>query len=56
MSCGVGLGRGLDPVFLWLWCRPAAVAPIRLLAWKLPYAVGVALKSKKKKKKEGNTI
>ena len=34
----------------WLWCRPAATALIRLLAWELPYAVGVALKSKKKKK------
>ena len=28
MSCGVG-GRGsLDPALLWLWCRPAATAPI----------------------------
>ena len=26
-----------------------ATAPIRALAWKPPYAVGVALKSKKKK-------
>jgi len=30
-----------------LWHRPAATAPIELLAWELPYAVGVALKSKK---------
>ena len=29
---------------LWLWCRPAAVAPIRPLAWELPYATGAALK------------
>ena len=38
-------------------CRPAAVAPIRPLAWKLPYATGAALKGqkkKKKKKKKGN--
>ena len=35
---------------LWLWCRPAAVALIQLLAWELPYAAGVALKSKKKRK------
>ena len=28
----------------------AAVAPIRPLAWELPYATGVALKSKKKLK------
>ena len=39
-----------DLVLLWLWCRPAAVVPIRPLAWELPYALGVALKSKKKKK------
>ena len=31
-----------------LWCRPAAVAPIRPLAWELPYAAGRALKKKKK--------
>ena len=36
-------------MLLWLWCRPAAVAPIQLLAWKLPYAKGTALKRKKKK-------
>jgi len=28
-----------------------ATAPIRPLAWELPYAAGTALKSKKKKKK-----
>ena len=28
MSCGVGSRCGLDPELLWLWCRPAAVAPI----------------------------
>ena len=32
-----------DPVLLWLWCRPAATAPIRPLAWESPYAAGVAL-------------
>ena len=35
-----------DLAFLWLWCRLAATAPIRSLACELPYAVGVALKSK----------
>ena len=30
---------------LWLWSRPAVVAPIRPLAWESPYAVGVAVKS-----------
>ena len=29
---------------LWLWCRLAAAAVIRPLAWELPYATGVALK------------
>ena len=52
MSCGIGRRHGLDPKLLWLWCRPAAVAPIGPLAWKLPYAMHVALKSKKKKKKK----
>ena len=40
-----------DPVWLWLWWRPAAAALIGPLAWKLPYAVGVALKRPGKKKK-----
>ena len=31
---------GLDPMLLWLWCRPAAAAPIQSLAWELPYAIG----------------
>ena len=28
MSSGVGHRCGLDLAFLWLWCRPAAAAPI----------------------------
>ena len=52
MSCGVGHRRSSDPALLWLWCRPAAAAPIPPLAWELPYAAGAALKSKKKKKKK----
>ena len=52
MSCDVGCRWGSDPALLWLWCRPAAIAPIRLLAWEPPYAVDVALKSKKNKKTE----
>ena len=31
---------------LWLWYRPASVAPIQPLAWELPYAAGAALKKK----------
>ena len=49
LSCGVGLGHGLDPALLWLWRRPAAVAPIRLLAWEPLYAKGAGLKRQKTK-------
>ena len=47
-------GLDLEWLWLWLWHRPAAVAPIHLLAWELPYAVNAALleKAKKKKKKK----
>ena len=38
----------LDSKLLWLCCRPAAAAPIRPLGREPPYAVGVALKKKKK--------
>ena len=52
----VGLIPGLaqwveDPALLWLWCRPAATAPIRPLAWEPPYAMVAALKSKIKNKR-----
>ena len=36
-------------MWLWLWHRPAAVAPIQPLAWVPPYAMGVAVKRPKKK-------
>ena len=54
MICGVGLRRGLDLawLWLWLWLWPAAVAPIRPLAWEPPYAAGAVLKKKKERKKE----
>ena len=51
MNSGVGLKLVLDPALLWLWCRPAAAAPIQPLAWEPPYAMGMALKRQKKKKK-----
>ena len=35
---------------LWLWCRPAATAPIQPLPWEPRYAEGAALKRPKKKK------
>ena len=50
MSCGIGHRGGSGPALLWLWLWQPATAPIRPLAWKLPYAVGAALKSKEKKK------
>ena len=43
------LGSGIA----WLWCRPAAVTPIRPLAWEPLYAACVALKKKTKDKKNG---
>ena len=44
MSCGVSGRLGSDLALLWLWCRLAPAALIRSLAWKLPYAMDVALK------------
>ena len=35
-------------VLLWLWHRPAAVAPIQPLVWELPCATSAALKRKEK--------
>ena len=52
MRCGIGGRWGLDPELLWLRCRPAAAAPIWPLTWKLPHALGAALK-KQKERKEG---
>ena len=51
MSCGVGCRCGSDQALLWLWCRRAAVALIRPLAWGPPHAVGMALERTKDKKK-----
>ena len=52
MSCGVGHRHGLDPLLLWLWCRPAAAALIQPLNWERPCAASAAPKKTKKKKKE----
>ena len=41
-----------DPALLWLWCRLAAVAPIRPLAWEPPCAMGAALKAREKKERK----
>ena len=50
MSFGVSCRHGLDPklLWLWLWHRLAATAPIQPLAWEPPYAAGTALKRPKK--------
>ena len=37
-----------DLALLWLWRRPLATAPIGPLSWEPPYAMGAALKRKKK--------
>ena len=47
MTSGVGRRNGSDPTLLWLWCKLAAAAPIRPLAWELQYATGAAVKSNK---------
>ena len=39
-----------DLALLWLWCRLAAIALIRPLAWEPPYAAGVGPGKVKKKK------
>ena len=52
MSCGVGQRHRLDAALLWLWCRPAAVAPIHPVAWERPYAAGAALKRQKQRNKQ----
>ena len=56
VSCGVGRRRGWGPPLLWLWRRPAATAPIRTLAWELPYASGAALEKRKKTKKKKKKV
>ena len=55
MNCSVGCRWTLDPALL--WCRAAAAAAARnqLLAWEFPYAVGAALKRKKKQKTKNRT-
>ena len=53
MSCGVGHRCVSDPALLWPWCRPADTAPIRPLAWELPYATGSSPRKRQKDKKKG---
>ena len=44
---GLKIQHCSDVAQIWLWHRPAAVAPIQPLAWELTYAAGSALKRKK---------
>ena len=50
--CGVGHRCGSYLTLLWLWHRPAAMAPIGPPSWELPCATGAAQKRQKKKKKK----
>ena len=52
VTCGVGHSCGSDLVLVWLWCRPAATAPVPSLAWEAPYASGAVLKSKRKQQQQ----
>ena len=52
MSCGVSLRLSLDPMWLWLWRRLEATAPIGPLAWEPLYASSAALKRQKRPKKK----
>ena len=47
MNCGVGRRHGLDLTLLWLWHRPAALAPIGPLDWETPFAMGSQKRQKK---------
>ena len=59
VSCGVGCRLGLNPDLLWLWCRLAAAALIKLLAREPPYATRAAQemvrRQEKNKKRERKT-
>ena len=51
MSCGVGFRCSSVLVLLWLWHRPAAVDPIKPLAWRSSTCCGCGPKKKKRKKR-----
>ena len=52
VSCSLGQRLGSDLTLLW----PAAVSPILLLGWGLPFTAYAALKRKKKKKKKKKSM
>ena len=56
-SCGVGhrCDTAMAQVLPWLWHRLVAAAPIQPLAQELPYATGVPIERKEKKKSPPNS-
>ena len=52
VNCGGGHRHSSDPV--WLWCRPAAVAPIRPLAWNFHMLQVQPYKMKQNKELKAN--
>ena len=50
MSCSVDCQCGLNPMLLWLWYRPAAIALIQSLG--LGSSIGQGCDPKKQEKKE----
>ena len=49
IQCCHSIGLRCSSELTLLWHRPAAAAPIRPLAWELPYASGAALKKSNKR-------
>jgi len=41
----------MNPMWLWLWYRPAGTVSIQSLAWEPPYALDVALRRQKREGK-----
>ena len=58
MSCGVGRRHDSDPALLWLWLwhRLVATAPIRPLALEPPHAMGAALGKTERQKTKTKTL
>ena len=56
LSCSVSCRHGSDLVLLWLWHRLADASSNWTSSLGLPYAVGMALKRQKKKKRERNSL
>ena len=55
-SWGVGCRRGsIDPVLLWLWHRPVAIALMQPRTWELINAVGAALQRQNQNKTNQKT-